>query len=229
MKRILSTMVLCVGFCGVSVSAEPAVVMDGRVNGLNALAYGALEMTYRLSGASGVMSPEAAQFLSQVIKSDEQMDPVETELLLELTLDRSRLVKVSNSNAPAESVTFGTTFGEARKILRELLLPQKTLDGLLTNGADGWKQVAFLSERSPSDAAAVQKHVKQHLASLWRQSNLDNKYLPLRDFLKQADSDMKTLPEATRKRARAALYQAAVQADADLHDVIPNVFYGWLQ
>lgn len=229
MKKIAAAGLLCIGLSGTAISAEPTEVTDGRVNGLNARTYDALQRINQASRASGIISAQAARFLGQEIVADQQMDPVETDLLLELTQDRSRLVKVSKENAHEEVVTFGTTSGETRKILRDLLLPQKTLEILLTSGPAGWKEVALLSERSPSDADDVQKYVQQHLASLWRQSNLDNKYLPLRDFLKQADIDMKTLPEAVYKSARSVLYQSVVQVDADLLDSIPNAFYSWLK
>ena len=57
-----------------------------------------------------------------------------------------------------------------------------------------------------------------------RGSNLDNKDLPLGDFLKQPDSDMESLPKATQKLAKTALYQGNVQRDADLRDVIQDAF-----
>ncbi len=229
MKKMVAAFILYFGICQGRVGAEPSVLVDGRVNDLNPKVYEALIKIDEATKGSGVLTTSAAQFLCEEINADQQIDTAETDLLVEMTVDRSRLVRISKKNAPTETVTFGTAFGTSRQVLRDLLLPQKTLDSLLATGAQGWRQLAFLSERSPADAAAVQTHLQQYITALWGQSNLDNKYQPLRGFIKQADTDLQTLPEAPHRQAQAVLYQALVQADAQLGDVIPNVFYSWLK
>ena len=61
------------------------------------------------------------------------------------------------------------------------------------------------------------------MVAIWKQSNLENRFSPFRDFVKQADADLKTLPEENRKPSRAVLYEALVQTDAQVGDAIPPV------
>lgn len=229
MKKIALAAILSLSCLTVPVFAEAIVYTDAIVNGLNPVVYNALLRIRQATGNSGVLHAQAAQFLGQAMLADQHIDPIETELLVELTQDKARLVRIYPANRQADALILGTTSGAARQVLRELLLPQKTLDHLLTAGADGWTQLARLSERSPADAKQVQGYLQKYLTLVWGNSTLSNRYEPIRGFIKQADIDLKTLPAADHKQAQLVLYQALVQTDAQVKGNIPDFFYSWLK
>ena len=203
--------------------------INGRVTGLNTDVMNSLNKIKSENGGRGILSTQDAQELSGAINKDGKIDAAEEDLLVELTQDQSRLVKVSSAESSPNQVTFGTASGSARNILQETLAPRKKIEAMIDNGAQGFKDLTKVYSRSPADAERVVDILVGKAGKAWDASNLGNRYEPLRSFIATAYSGVNSLEGKANADGRNMLHEALKQVDQNVGDRIPDVFYNWVR
>ncbi len=201
--------------------------VNGRVNGLNNNVYDTLKEIK--SKNKGALNPNDATKIAQAVKQDNKIDAAEEDLLVELTQNNVRSIRVSSSKNPANTVSFGTAVGKTQKMLQETLIPTSELEKLSGQGAAGIKKLVSVYQRSPADAERVVKALAKKGAEAWEKSAVTNAYAPLRDMISASYSGVKALEGESHDAGRDMLHQSIKQIDLKKGDAIPDFLYNWIR
>lgn len=199
--------------------------VDGKVSGLNAVAFAMLQDIKR-TNPNGTMTEQNTRMLRNAILSDREMDNGELDLLQELTQSQFRGITVTLAGSETAKVITYPTSSAAKKVLQDTLSPPVNLDRAWTDGSGGWNEITKAYKAGPIEEARVVNYVSAKLGAEWDNSNMGNAYKPLRDLIAQLYG-YSGLPGADTNTGRTILYKACRQLDNKVSDTLPDFLYNW--
>ncbi len=202
---------------------------DGKVNGLNAEVFSALDAIKRAN--PGALTMKEALALRAAIIKDDQIDALEADLLAEITQSQFRSITITMAG-DAEKHTVRTIYpcsGHAKTVLRETLEPQLNHEESWAAGVSGWSAMVIDSKKDDTRAQRVAAFVQARVSDAWESSNQANGYKPLRDLLAKRYGFSKSpdFPADQVERARKLVIDACHAADIKAKDQIPDFLYSW--
>jgi len=206
--------------------AKPPESADGRVAGLNAVAFDALQTIKRKN--PGSLTLEDALALRAAIIRDDQIDAEEADLLLEMTQSTFRNITVTKAGA-ADKVTTFPTVAQAKAVLRETLYPQLNLEACWAAGAAGWRDIVLESSGNSEQQQRITAFVQSRIAEAWQAGDANNAYKPLRTLISQRYGFTKTsgLTPDQMEQARKLMIDACRKVDVKVQDQMPDSLYLW--
>jgi len=202
---------------------------DGRVTGLNAGSYEALKNIKRRN--PGSLTEKEAGELATAIRSDGELDPVEVDLLIEMTQSQFRNIRIvpaDTGGTSGESVMTFPTVGKAKRVLQQVLHPVLDLATEWAKPDRGWNAIVSEYKSNPEGEARVLVFLTDEMAKMWEISNQGNGYKPLRDEIGKIYG-LCHGQGADSNTGRILLYKAMNQVDRDSKDSLPDFLYNWLR
>lgn len=209
--------------------APEAPAIDNRVTGLNAETYAAIDAIKRRN--PGSLTEKEAQELAAAIRKDGKVDPVETDLLVEMTNSGFRNIRIFRAGLPPDSPAQVTTFpavGNAKTVLLFVLDPSLDLAAVWTRPDHGWRTIVNDYKSSPEREAKVLAFVAAELAKTWAVSNTGNSYKPLREEIGRLYGLSNSTGTDT-PAGRQLLYRAIEKVDNDARGQVPDFLYAFLK
>ncbi len=211
----------------VPAAATPAP--DGVVTGLNAPVFASLSGIKARSPS--ILTETDVRELAAAINKDGTIDPVEEDLLAELTQNRIRSVTITRQRArdTDRPVVLFPQSGNRARMLKEVLSPRLDLSAQWAKPDHGWVTLLGEFQREPSYQPALVDFVAARLGEQWALSNMANAYRPLRDDISKC-YDMTMRAGGTNVSAgRILLFGAMDQLDRKQQDRVPDFLYNWIK
>lgn len=201
--------------------------IDGKVTNLNQQVASTLQRVQRAT--PGKITEAGANEIKKAILQDNKIDAGEQDLLDELTQTDVKQITVfaAGSNSPV-AVTYPAP-GKAKQILESTKFHRDNLDGLWNNGAEGFKQLSEIAARSPEENTRIVDFVASKLTTSWEQSNMGNRYQPLRTVISNAYGFAGSSGGDNVNRGRNILHAAMQKVDKQAGDSIPDFLYNWVR
>lgn len=204
--------------------------INGQVNGLNRDVFTTLQNIKSRNPGSSALRDADARELSAAINKDGTVDAAENDLLNELTQNRTRSIRISSSDASANSVSFTSTAGTTKAILNNT---QKAhFNKLFSQGNEGFKELTAIYQRSPEDAQKVVDFLSAKASEAWDQSSVTNAYAPLRSLISTAYSGVNQLEGQANTDGRNMLHRAIEKLDRNpdgSNGSMPDFLYNWIR
>lgn len=217
---------------GATLALLPAPALaapDGKVAGLNEAVFATFANIRKRN--PGTFNEVDANELGAAIMADALIDPVERDLLEELTQSQFRSITTTPPGVTLPSdrkVISYPVSGNAKKRLQDVLNPPLDLSGAWGRGAEGWKEITAEYRKSQTQEARVVSFVQNKVMDAWEQSNMGNGYKPLRDLIGRYYGYSNSL-SGDAATGRTILYKACNGADRSSNDQIPDFIYNWVR
>jgi hypothetical protein len=204
-------------------------VPDGKVTGLNADSYAALQTIRKRN--PGALFEADAQELVTVIRKDGKIDEGETDLLAEMTNSHFRSITITPAKTGADvadNLIVYPTSGNSKKVLQAVLNPPLDLAAEWAKPDHGWNALVKDYKSNLNREAIVQAFVAAEMAKKWEVSNMANGYKPLRDQLAKLYGLSNSTGSDTHS-GRTLLYKAMIIVDRNAKDAVPDFLYNWVR
>lgn len=172
----------------------------------------------------------AARQLVAFVLEDRQVDMAEYDLLDELTQNKIRVISVSSSANPADSVIIGIQFGAVARILEACL--DQHVEKFLTSPPTtaGWAQTLDLAEFSAASELRIRRLLTRQLQERQARSSVGNAYEPLSTLITQHFKAIEQLPAARVNAGAHFLWAACKDLDNATGDqAVPDFLYNWVR
>jgi len=192
----------------VAVAAD--LPIDNKVPHLNPTTLAALNKALRLH--PGMLMDADGPALKAAILSDQVIDEGERDLLQELVQTPLRSISVTDTVCYSAS-------GACRHTLLEVLTTG--MPELWQNG--GYSRLVAHAKEFPQRQSDVVFFVEQKLLPVWKESNRENAFKPIRGAIGELYSASDQL------LGREILFQACQLLDQDAEHRMPDFLYKWVQ
>jgi hypothetical protein len=226
-------------FCFIALLAAPALsdapakplptATDGKVTGLNLESYTAFQTIKKRN--PGAFTESDSNALAVAIRKDGVIDPLETDLLREMTQSQFRSITVTPANAAVDSTDKVVSYpvsGNAKKVLLDVLDPPLDLTAEWAKPDHSWGLLVKEYKITLERGAKVQAFVTEQLGKKWEVSNMGNGYKPLRDLIGKLYGHSNSLGADTNG-GRTLLYNAMNMLDRNAKDAVPDFLYNWVR
>lgn len=150
----------------------------------------------------------------------------------ELTQDKVRTINISSAANPTNVLTFGTSTGKVQASLLETQTPTSYLNELTNKGAEGFKELTAIYQRSPADANRVVNVLSNKASQAWEKSAISNAYSPLRTMIADAYAGVNQLQGKDNDAGRWMLHRAIEKTDRNAdgsNGAVPDFLYNWIR
>jgi hypothetical protein len=207
--------------------------VDGKVIGLNRTAFDTLNAGRKANLNNAFSEAEARNLSAAIMKpqpgeKEATIDPVESDLLRELTQSGFRAINVFVEGSNAEKLTVYTTWGNARSLLRQTLATPFDLEAAWAAQASGFTVITNAYAASEHARAKIAPFVQAKLAAAWDKSSKENIYKPLRDETSKLYG-YSGAAGGNASNGRMMIYECLRDLDFDRDDAIPDFLYTWLK
>ncbi|MCX6367119.1 MAG: chitobiase/beta-hexosaminidase C-terminal domain-containing protein [Armatimonadetes bacterium] len=181
----------------------------------------------RATAPNGFTEASAKEVVG-ILLEDGKLDPVEYDLLDELTQPRIRAISLATPGS-TETIIVGTQSGTVHKVLSAPLDDQvrKLLDAPLTQA--NWASLVERYVYSVSSAVRTVSLLQRLIAARWEASSISNAYEAYAETVGKLFEFSKALPIDKQKSGRLLLYQACKGHDGSRNDVVPDFLYNWVR
>ncbi|MBK8373863.1 MAG: hypothetical protein IPL18_02945 [Sphingomonadales bacterium] len=204
-------------------------LLDGKVTVLNTDAFATLALVRKRN--PGAFNEVDAKELAAAINKDSKVDPVEADLLREMTQSQFRSITVTPVKpvpGAGDKVTLYPVSGNAKKVLQNVLNPPLDLSVEWAKPDHSWQQLVTDYKSSAEREAKVLAFVTEEMAKKWEASNMGNGYKPLRDEIAKIYGLCNT-PGGDANSGRTLLYRAMNSVDRNAKDAVPDFLYNWVR
>jgi len=233
LRRVtLAALALSLAVAAASTRADEP--LDGKVEGLNADVYRAIQSIRKAH--VGELFRSDVRTLRRAILKDGAIGADERDLVAEIL--SGKVVQITPAATPTQTAAptadaaartlLKGAHDDARCILACIDIPDPKLLPLWGKGAAGLGALAALHARDAEGAAAVGRVIRAKMADAWLESTDTDAMRPLRVLLGDAYTRSKELPRGPRRTARRMLGETARDVAAASGGAIRSFEYEWL-